>query len=1063
MKSRMFLAVFAAMLLAAVPAMAQEVASRMTGQVIDQNGNPIAGATVEIVHEPTGAVRFTDTLANGRFSAQGLRVCGPYRVTAYKDGFQAQTVEGVSLRLGETETVNLAMFTAAELDRITVTGQAIPTQFMADNMGTGTTIGRNQIENFATISRSINDFLRFDPRITVVDKDRNELSIAGSNNRFNNVLIDGVTANDSFGLIASGQPAVRQPIAIDWLEEISVQISPYDVTQTGATGGIVNSVTKSGTNEFSGRLYGQYRDENFVGEDEFGNDFNDFDDWTVGGYLSGPIIPNRLFFFAGHERARINFSGAAANVGLRGDDRPTIFDTDPADIEEIIDIAQNVWGFDPGDAGPARLANLQENSIIKLDWDINDQHRLSARYTRSEGEQSTFRRRRTDFDLTSAFFDQAIDYESWTGQFFSDWTGNFSTEFRFTYTDFESVFNNASRLPQIEVITDGGLVRFGTEQFRHANELGVETTYLFGKGNYFTGQHSIDFGFDWQEEDYSNLFVESSLGRYRFDSIDAFADGTGNLQYTLRVSSDPNDPLFPLAEFAWDVLGLFVQDTWTVTSDLTLNYGVRWEFFNTDDEPLFNENFLNTFGFSNQGTVDGEDVFQPRVGFNYQPSQLDFRGQLRGGVGLFRGRTPGVWLTNPFSNPGGTIDVFTCDSRGNRNDCLELDPNFVFSPDPDNQPRLGATTPAQDVDVLEDGFTVPTEWKANLAWDMELPGIENSNLTIEVGKAWVKDGIFYQSLNLGDPQGFLPDGREHFWANVNTASGARAGRDRAFNDVILLKNTSKGERTNATVSLDKTWSGDWGRLFGRVSFNYQSSTEVNPGTSSRAISNFQNQAIFNPNEEVANRSIFEISQSFDIQSQYTVNWLPIGATRFSAFYQWRSGRPFSWTFNNDANGDNTRGNDLLFVPNPGDVRFVDASGNPDPAGEAAFFQLVDNVRDLRNSRGRAVNANRNRSSSVGQLDLRVAQDFELGWRLRGQVFFDIENFTNLLNDDWGQIDQVAFPFRASPVDFMGVDPETGQMLYRWLNRGTERSDFESRQDNIGESRWRAQIGLRFEF
>ena len=1040
----------------AMPALAQQVATGVTGQVVDQNGNPVAGAVIEIVHGPTGTTRITDSLGGGRFQATGLRVGGPYRMTVSRSGFESQTIEDIFLRLGETETINFQIFDSEVTDRLVVIGQAIGSVFTPDNMGMGTTIGAERIDNFASISRSINDYIRLDPRATVVDKGRNEISVGGGHNRMNNIQIDGVSANDSFGLNADAQPGVRQPVAIDWIEEISVQISPYDVTQTGGTSAIINSVTKSGTNEFSGRIYGNYRDQSMVR-----GDFPDFEDWVYGAYLGGPILQDRLFFFVGYEKSRIdNVSGDL--TGLRGSGAQNIFDLSPAEMDEVISIARG-FGFEPGDTSSPTARSEQENWIAKLDWDISAQHRASLRYTLSEGSQSNFNRNRFNYDLSSRFFTQTIDYDSWTLQVFSDWSPRFSTELRATLANYDAGFDIGTPQPQVAISTDAGTIRFGTEQFRHANELVVDTRQIFLKANYFTGDHSIDFGFDWIEEEYSNLFVESSLGTYSFDSIDGFRTGNTDLFYRLRVSSDPSDPFFPRADFAWDVTGLFLQDTWTMTPELTLQYGVRWEFFNTGDEPLRNELFEQTFGFSNTGTLDGENIVQPRIGFNWQPSNLDYRGQLRGGVGLFRGRNPGVWITNPFSNPGGTIDVFQCDSTRGRNDCLDLDPNFLINPDPNQQPRLGGITPAQDVDVVEDGFRLPTEWKANLAWDMELPGVDRSNLTLELGKTWVRDSMYWTDENLGAVQGTLPDGRNHYWANPNTASGARIGRDRAFNNVIVMRNTSGGERTNATVALDKTWSGDWGQFFGRVAYNYMSATDVSSGTSSRAISSFRNQPVFNTNEDVTGRSTFEIGNSINFLGQYTANWFDIGATRFSAFLQYRDGRRFSWVFDGDMNGDGVFNNNLLYVPNFGEVRFVNAQGNPDPAGQAAFFELVENVRALRRAQGSVVEKNSTRSSSVTQMDLRIAQDFNFGQRFRGQLFFDVENFTNLLNSSWGAIDQVPFNWTARPVRFEGVDAETGQMLYRWMGRGTSVGDYESRQDGIGESRWRLQVGARFEF
>ncbi|MGY6586777.1 MAG: TonB-dependent receptor [Wenzhouxiangella sp.] len=1055
-KTKVTVAFMFALLVLSAPALAQQVASGLNGQVLDGAGNPVSGATVEIVHVPTGTVRVTDTMSNGRFQAAGLRVGGPYRVTASRDGFTQQIVEDVFLRLGETETLFMQIVDENVTDRLTVVGQSVASVFNPANMGTGSTIGSDRIENFASISGSINDYIRLDPRATIVDKGRNEISVGGGHNRMNNILIDGVSANDSFGLNADAQPGVRQPVAIEWIEQISVDVSPYTVLQNGGTGAIINSVTKSGTNEFSGRVYGRYRDQDMIR-----GDFPDFEDWTYGAYVGGPIIQDRLFFFVGYEKSREdNVSGEL--TGLAGSGAQTIFNLTPAEMDSIISGAQN-FGFQPGDTSAPQAREEQENWIAKVDWEINEQHRASLRYTLSEGSRANFNRSRFTYDLSSYFFTQQNDYDSWTLQVFSDWSPNWSTELRATTSTYDSTFDVGALQPSVEINTDAGTVRLGTERFRHANELSVDTTQVFFNANYFAGDHSFDFGFDYLEEDYSNLFVETSAGRYEFDSIDAFLSGNDGVRYTLRTSADPNDPFFPRADFAWDVTSFWAQDTWTVRPNFTLQYGLRWEFFNTGDEPLRNDLFEQTFGFSNTGTLDGENILQPRIGFNWQPENLDFAGQLRGGAGLFRGRNPGVWITNPFSNPGGTIDVFTCDSRGNRTGCTDLDPDFFITADPNNQPRLGGISPAQDVDVVEPGFRLPTEWKANLAWDMELPGIENSNLTLEYAKTWVRDSMYWTDENLGAVQGQLPDGRNHYWADPNTASGARVDRNRDFNNVIFMRNTGKGERTNATLSLDKTWSGDWGQFFGRVAYNYQSASDVSSGTSSRAISSFRNQPVFNTNEEVAGRSIYEIGNSVSFLGQYTANWFDFGATRVSTFLQYRDGRRFSWVFDGDMNGDGVFNNNLLYVPNFGEVRFVDRNGNMDAAGEAAFFELVNNVSELRRAQGRAIEKNSTRSSSVTQMDVRIAQDFNFGSRYRGQVFFDIENFTNLLNSSWGAIDQVPFNWTARPVAFEGVDPETGQMLYRWLDRGTSAGDYESRQDGIGQSRWRIQLGARFDF
>lgn len=1038
------------------PAMAQQVTSAIGGQVVDQNGAPVPGATIRIVHEPTGTIRSAETRSNGRFSATGLRTGGPYTVSASRDGFQSQELENVFLRLGETQSLNFEISDRIELDRLAVTGQVQSATFQPDNMGTGTTIGSDQIENFASISRSINDYIRLDPRATVIDSGRNELSVGGGHNRYNNLMIDGVPANDAFGLNADSQPSVRQPLSIEWIREIAVNTSPYDASQTGGTGSIINSVTKSGTNEFSGSVYGVYRDQKMIGDDDAGNSFPDFEEYSYGFTLGGPIVKDRLFFFLGYEYNRED-DADAAQVGVQGDSVATIFQTPREDIEEIIAIAAG-YGLDAGQIdGPGALTEDQKNVLMKLDWDINAMHRANLRYNYSDGDSVSIGRSATFFPLTNTFYTQNIQYEGWSAQLFSDWTPNFSTEFRATTTNYEARFDLPVRAPQVNIDTDGGIVRIGTEQFRHANELDFETTNLFAKGNYFLGNHSVDFGIDYGEESYNNLFVESSLGRYAFDSIEDFANGSTGVQYTLRSSANPEDPGFPAAVWEWDYTGLFAQDTWQVNPSLSLMFGARWETFGTGDEPIYNPLFEETFGFSNTGNIDGSSLFQPRLGFNYQP-MLDFNAQLRGGVGLFRGRSPGVWLSNPYTNPGGTIDVFTCDSRGQATGCTDLDPNFGFNANPDAQPRLGGTTPAQDVDVMEDGFRLPSDWKANLAWDMEIPGVENALVGLEVEHTWVNDGIHYEHLNLGDPTGQLPDGRDAFWADINTGSGSRANRDPVFNDVIFLRNTSKGERTNFTLTGEKQWEGSWGKFLARGGYNRQRARDVNPGTSSRAVSNWVNHPVFNANEEVEANSIYGIRDRFTLQATYEARLFDFGPTRLTAFWENRDGRRFSYGFINDASGDGSN-HDLLYVPNgPGDVIFVDGNGNPDPGAEAAFLDLVNSIGSLRNNQGQVVGRNTETSSRVNQIDIRIAQDFDFG-RYGGQLYFDIQNVGNLINSSWGQIDQVGFPFVARVARFEGVDEDTGRYIYNYDGR----ADFDSRQDGIGQSRWRAQIGARFRF
>ncbi len=1053
-----------AMFLAA-PVYAQRVAADLNGRVTGADGAGISGVTVEIIHIPSGTTRFVDTLDGGYYTARGLRVGGPYKITAYKDGFQPQIAEGVDLKLGEPVSADIVLVTdSAELGSMEVIGTAISDTFDSSRMGAATTVSREQIENMPTISRSINDFLRLDPRITIVDAARGEISVGGGNSRFNNIMIDGVGANDTFGLNSNGQPATRQSISIDWLEQISIEVTPYDVKQSGATGGFINAVTKSGTNEFSGMATYVYRNDGMIGDSENGDSFPEFKEDTFGFNLGGPIIKDKLFFFVGYEKNQ-NDNVAASQVGLAGSGADTIFNTDPADVQRIIDIAA-AYGMTPGNMDVlGALTDTQENTLAKIDWNISNNHRASFRYSNSEGSANQIRRNRFDYALSSNFYFENRTNKSYTAQLFSDWTPSFSTEMRASMQSYKTRFDRDIQ-PLVEVETDGGTVLLGAERFRHENQLDSDTTNFTFNGNYFTGDHSIDFGLDWYEEDYDNLFVFEAFGRWRFDSIDDFANGNTGVRYQSRQPVGGVDNA--RANWAWSVTSLYAQDMWTITPDFTVTFGFRYETFSTGDKPLYNAMFEDTYGFSNQGTVDGESLFQPRFGFNWSPD-IGSDSQLRGGFGLFRGRNPGVWLSNAFTNPGGTIDVFGCDQNRGDTECTDADAGFGFVSDPYNQPLIGGSSGArQDVDVVEDGFNMPSDWKFNLAWDQELEWLADTIFTAEVEYAKVNDGINVVHLNLGDPTGVLPDGRNAYWGDINTGSGRRANADDRFNDVLLMENTSEGERTNITLMLFKNWTRDWGRIYAQGSWSWGDANDVSSTTSSRAISNWNNRAVYNPNEDVSATANTQVRQLGKIQFGITGNWFAVGDTNISAFFQHRSGRPFSWTFDNDANGDGVRDNDLLYVPaNRNDVIFTD------PADADLFWSVVNATPALRQAMGSVVKRNTDNSPDVNQLDMHFGQDFNFGRFGKATIYLNVLNVANLLNKDWGYVDQVPFEYVAELVNFEGIDPDTGLYIYDISRNFSDVNgdgiidsrdvNFTSRQDSQGESRWSAQLGIRFDF
>ncbi|MFN7552246.1 MAG: carboxypeptidase regulatory-like domain-containing protein [Pseudomonadota bacterium] len=1064
-RTALALGVMAAMT-AGAPVFAQSTSAALTGRITDPAGAPLAGATVEIVHVPSGSRRTVTTDSAGRFNAAGLRVGGPYTVSSSAAGRRSVEQGEVFLNLDEVNSLTLSLAPEQMLEAVEVTATAATLTFSPDNMGARTNITRAEIEAFPSINRQIQDYVRFDPRVVVNDKARGSISAAGQNERFNNIKIDGVPTNDQFGLNASGLPSLNQPISIDWIEEFNVGISNFDVTQADATGANINAVTKSGGNEFSGAVYGTYRNNDMVSDEP--TEFLGFDDeWTAGAYVSGPIIEDTLFFFVGYEEFERSSPGPSVTIGT-GNVATDVRGLTQADLDRIASIARG-FGLDPGNPGdiPDRV-NSDEKVIAKLDWNINDQHRAMFRYNKTDAaEQILPNFGLSAYSFPSNWYTQEIKFENYVAALYSNWNDVFSTELNVSYSEYDSQPIFATRAPAVRVGVNNNTtgVFFGTERSRHANLLGVDTLTAFFAGDLFLGDHTVRFGFDYEANDVFNLFAQDVFGAYNFTSIDNFAarnfaaSGSpfGGVGYRLQfpISGDINSAA---AQFELATLGLFVQDTWAVNANLTLTYGLRVDELLADEEPAFNAPALAAFGFDNTVSADGETTVQPRIGFNYT-FDSERPTQLRGGVGLFQGSGPLVWLSNTYSNPGVLTRV------------LPVSSGTGFSANPDDPLRPTGTPPASLVDILAPDFGQPTVWKMNLAFEHELPwyGLVAS---AEWLRTVVEKGIVYQNLNLGAPTGVLPDGRLSYWTTLATtgfgATGPtstnqnRTNRNRNFDNVLLLSNTGSGAATNLTLALEKPFSDDWGA---KVAYTFGRSTDVNPGTSSVAFSNYLNRAVFNPNDVEEGTSIYETRDRFQGALTQRFRFVQDYPTTIGLVYDGREGRPFSFTFVGDANGDSINGNDLFAIPNLANIAY---SGNSTAADRAAFERFVREVPGLNDNQGTVAERNSQNSPNVNQFDLRITQDLPgFFGDNRAQVFVDIQNIGNLINKDWGQIDEVGFPYNMQIARFAGVDA-SGRVVYDVANfvneaNGTETFPRPGRRDGVAESRWNIQVGFRYEF
>ena len=1122
--------------LSSAPSFAQNTTSAIAGRISGADGKPAAGATVSIVHTESGSVSNVVTDAEGRYVARGLRTGGPYTIIITKNGVSEKR-EGVFTQLAETAAVDATL--GAPIQSVTVTGSAARSEkFSRTTMGAGTTIGATEILTQASIQRNLQDYARADPRVSQTDKERGEISVAGQNSRYNSMTIDGVAVNDTFGLESNGSPTARQPISIEAIQSVQVNVANYDVTQKGYTGANINAITKSGTNSWKGGAYYVYRDDRLVG-DRY-NITNDtyfkappFKERTTGLWASGPLVQDKLFFFALTEEH--TSSRTAPDFGPLGGTSGTTVGVTQSAIAGARDIAKNTYGIDIGTVNvPSGSALTVREQMLKLDWNISDDHRATMRYSKTSQSEPQFPSvSATGVSLDSIFYAQQKSIETIVAQVFSDWTPTFSTEFKFSTRDYDAVPKNNSRLPVVGLQFTGPLpdgtaagvsaasrfLNFGTERSRQKNVLGTKTVDLYAGANWSLGDHEVKFGMDQNKNKIYNAFLQDIYGNYTFSCQNetatyqyAFTPAGTNLNcatgtnaqieaavlenfrigrpssYSVQVPLAGGTLNDAIAEFTLKTTGLFVQDTWNVNPRLTITGGIRVDSSSVNNTPKRNDaaaapviagnpatntNQTGGFGLDNTVTIDGQKLVQPRFGFNYKLSDTK-QMQVRGGAGLFQGAAASVWLSNPFSNPGVATRVVSC-STTTSPPCPIA--GGLYNPNPDAQVgNLPGAIPAANVDFLDPGLHQPSIYKANLAFDTELPWM-GLTFSAEYLHLKNKNSIYYEALNLGAVTRTGTDGRNLYynaagyqaasWSPTGSAIGAagvsaKSLRNRSFNNVLVARDTDKGVGNLVTFSVARPTTKGLGFS---MAYTRTQATEVSPLTSSVSNSNFNGRSVFNPNEEVASNSSYLVKDRVNASISYAKKFFGNYNTRFGMFYEGRSGKPYSWTVNNDLNGDGLAGNDLMFIPSAfgaNEVVFVGDSPTS-RANEQRFWDVVDANDSLKKAAGGVIGRNTAFAPWTNSFDVKISQELP-GLFARNKAFFSLDflNFGNLLNKKWGRINEVGFQANGgqarSFVDYAGLDA-TGKYVY--IVRPTVES-LDVRQAK-GESQWAIQATVKYEF
>jgi hypothetical protein len=1045
------------------PAFAQGItSSAINGFVADQQGTPLAGATVTVVHEPSGTRAATVSRNNGQFNFSGLRVGGPYTVTVAVTGHRSETRRDVYVDVGSSQELSFALTSeVVQMEAFTVQAERDVT-FGAGKIGTGISLDAAQVLNVATVRNNIQDIARLDSRITIMSLDQGgQMSVQGQNLRYNSFLIDGVQAIDPFGLNGNGFSSLRSPIPLEAIESLDISLTPYDVRRGGFTGGMVNAVIRSGTNEFHGGFTYQFTNEKMRAPNPVNHLHEVFDEKTYTYTFNGPIVKNKLFFALTYEDFKRTASPPAAN-----------FIPDATQLTQIVDRAKS-FGYDAGTLTAVNQSK-QKTTLAKIDWNISDKHRLSLTYRRNYGQEPSWSSSNytgtTDTSLSNYWFAQPRNTDSYTAQLFSRWTPDFSTEATFSYTKYDgSPKNMGTPFPQVRVqgvtgvrldtgATTNGSVYLGTERSRHLNYITTKETNGNIVGTYSIGDHTLTFGGGADTTKYLNKYVQDINGTYAFSSVANWLAGTPISQYILAKPFTGYTVEDAFARWKYVAYEAFLQDKWKPSSQLTILAGVRVDIPYVPEKPPYNAAFESAFGIPNDTTNNGNYSIAPRVGFVYEP-KFARKTQIRGGSGLFQGRNPAVWISNAYSNAGALGNVTT------------NSPAITFTPDVNNQPVPSGTPPNPNINVTDPKFKQPVVWKSNLAIDYSLPWggwvatVEYND--IRTVKALNTLFLNYQVATSGPTT--MPDGRIRYAGTitptgtiggVSYSSTSTTGRRRitTFADVYYITNTTKGASQGFTVSLTRPMKKNWAAS---ISYTRSHATEVSPMTSSTASSNYNLRSVFNPNDDVASISNYNIKDRVVATFTYRADLFKNAPTTVSLVYEGRTGRPYSWVFRGDANGDGFSFNDALYVPSDAsDTRVAWLN----TAQRDSFFAYV-NGTNLKNYVGQTVPRNTEVMPWVQTVDLKITQEIKLYKSVRTELFFNILNFANLIEDDWGILQEVDFAYRRALVGATySATANSGRGQWTYVFDPAVTIDaVKTVANDHPVSRWQLQAGIRVKF
>lgn len=1009
----------------AAPAYAQETSSAIRGVVEGPNG-PIAGATVVVVHEPSGTTLSTTTNNDGSFAANGLRVGGPFTVTIDAAGFETSQVNEVYLQAGLPQRLPIKLEAARE---IVVTGASIQPKIALSD-GPTTALGRAEIESAASINRDIRDLARRDPLATIDLTNSRTIEIAGNNGRLNRFSVDGMQMSDDFGLNNGGLPTSRGPVPFDAIEQFSVKVAPYDIAEGDMQGGAINVVLRSGSNKLHGGAFFAYTDDGLTGSKSRDKTTTlNFDSKQYGGWASGPLIKDKLFLMVAYERTK---EGQPLEAGVGAGFANQVPLITQGMIDQVTSVAKSRYGYDT--QGLISTTQEEDEKIVaKLDWNISDQHRAAVTYIRNVGtnqfQQNTFLTPVYALGYQSNGYELSEEVNSGTFELNSTWSDVVSTTARVSYRDYNRGQNpfGGTNFPQMAVCLDDlmspapastgtattcGSARlfFGPDVSRHSNKLNTENLSIDLTARAELGDHSIRIMGGYTNVHVYNLFVQRSLGDFYFDSFAAFQAGNAaQLVYANAVpSNNPDDAAALFNTRNWT---FGIQDDFQLSDKLSATLGLRYDLFDNGPLPALNANYTARYGFSNRETFKGRGLFQPRFAMNWNPTD---RLAVKAGIGIFGGGTPDVFLSNVYSNTGQltnsvTLTAANCAAAGACNALTGITGGTIPTSVINYLTTNVASLSSAPTDGIDPNLKLANKLKMTLGVDYEADlGPLGDGWLFGAQLVYDRTMQGYMWTDLRSSQaglGILPDGRHRYGAVV----AGSTNRD------LFLTNTTDGRGIFQTFRFEKAF----GDLKIDGSYTHSNVKDRSSLTSSTSSSNYGNNAFEDPNLPAYGRSIYEFTHQVKFGLNYRHAFLGDNKTTLGIFGEYRSGRPYSLTMldNSGTRGAvfgtvGNLGNMLLYVPTVGDSKVSFDSA----ASETSFNNLVTSL-GLEKYRGKIISKDSQTSPDFFKIDLHFGQELPVPMvqGIKLELFADVENVLNMINKDWSSLRQVQFPYNAALV------------------------------------------------